>query len=575
MKRLQTLIIFTVICLSVFCLSVTAQEVISPEYKIDILSPSASPRYPSDLNVELLGSRYSATQTADILRDYLAERLMNMENYRSDLSLGSDNALHISLSKLKGVTLYSNAEGEAILFDALNNLISKNPELFWCDDSYSYIAINGKITEIELSIGCGTDFSVSDGLNPVIEKVNSLKNEFYGYVKSITKLIPDSYSDYEKVLFVNDYLCSNYKYDISIYTNPYSAIYDAFNFFKTGTGVCQAYSLSFMAIMDDLGIRSDFVSADEMNHAWNLVELNNKWYHIDVTWNDPTLGSYENDTFGCARHNYFLLSSECMMDSNHQHYGFDISDYGYVIGNEYDDVEVNTNQSFRSSFVELNGVWYNTAYNASNHTCGLFAFDSPIISDITSEEISSTPLLSIPAWGYTGSFSYLEKYNDAVFFNTRDTIYMFDGTELIELCAYMPEYSECIYGFDIVDNTIRIQVSDGPNSSDMRYGAVFTVDIADLLGSSFSVKDYDKTTNEVTVYSTLNADATLIFASFDKNNRMIDCKSAICSGNDRLISGTRKYNAPADFNRTGADKIKVMLWDNLLFGNPLCSSLTK
>ena len=28
-------------------------------------------------------------------------------------------------------------------------------------------------------------------------------------------------------------------------------------------------------------------TADEIDHAWNLVELDGKWYHLDATWDDP------------------------------------------------------------------------------------------------------------------------------------------------------------------------------------------------------------------------------------------------------------------------------------------------
>ena len=38
-------------------------------------------------------------------------------------------------------------------------------------------------------------------------------------------------------------------------------------------------------------------------HAWNLVQLDGQWYHLDVTWNDP-LPDRGNE----VRYGYFLVS---------------------------------------------------------------------------------------------------------------------------------------------------------------------------------------------------------------------------------------------------------------------------
>ena len=30
------------------------------------------------------------------------------------------------------------------------------------------------------------------------------------------------------------------------------------------------------------------------NHIWNVVNINNNWYHIDLTWDDPVTSSKKN-----------------------------------------------------------------------------------------------------------------------------------------------------------------------------------------------------------------------------------------------------------------------------------------
>lgn len=125
---------------------------------------------------------------------------------------------------------------------------------------------------------------------------------FDAQLQAIVDQIPQGFSDGEKVLFIHDYLAANYEYDYDF------AIYDAYHFLRDGKGVCQAYMLTFSALMDRLGIPVSYVESELLNHAWNVVKVGDSWYHVDVTWDDPTIAGA--DVLGGARHRYFLLSDE-------------------------------------------------------------------------------------------------------------------------------------------------------------------------------------------------------------------------------------------------------------------------
>lgn len=470
------------------------------------ITPSYLPRYTPEIRLFTLRSpRLSDEQKAVKLRDFLLERLNNMEAYQNELTLAEDNSgapvLYVDLSGLYDVELYyDNAANKntakKIMRNAINGIRDSSPRTFWCKNSYtwSWDKNDYKISTIGLILNCDKDFNVEDGLQPVIDEVNALTAELDSYVQSIVDLIPDNYSDYEKILFANDYLCTNYKYDTRYYTsNVY--ISNAYDFFKEGKGVCQAYTLVFMAIMDELGIRSDVVSSEAMNHIWNLVELNGKWYHVDVTWNDPCFRTLKNDTFGKSSHKYFLLSSERIENIDtypDNHYGFDVDSYGYEFGTEFDDIEVDLNKSLISSFIELNGTWYNTGYNDAIRKCGLYAFNSPDLSSITNEDLK-TPFYNIGLWRTAGTayypyaFSYLAKYNDTILFNTPTAICVFDGNNVAEL--YIPERAddERIYGFTVKDNTMYMQLATDPNDG-MENATLIKADIVNVV-----YKDYDGT----------------------------------------------------------------------------------
>lgn len=108
-------------------------------------------------------------------------------------------------------------------------------------------------------------------------------------------------SDYEKIKFVNDYIVKNTVYSTQTVTSPHSAYTVAFE----GKGVCQGYALLAQKMFQQLGIEAQYVvgEVDGEGHAWNLVQLDGQWYHLDVTWNDP-LPDRGNE----VRYGYFLVS---------------------------------------------------------------------------------------------------------------------------------------------------------------------------------------------------------------------------------------------------------------------------
>ena len=88
----------------------------------------------------------------------------------------------------------------------------------------------------------------------------------------------------EAVLYLHDYLAHRYAYD----TRPEAeANADAYRFFRDGKGICQAYALAFLALCGEAGITAHLVVSDAMDHAWNHVQVDGAWYHVDVTRDDP------------------------------------------------------------------------------------------------------------------------------------------------------------------------------------------------------------------------------------------------------------------------------------------------
>ena len=117
-------------------------------------------------------------------------------------------------------------------------------------------------------------------------------------------IIKDGMSDYDKVKSVHDWVVSNLKYDET------ATHYTAYDALRTGTAVCQGYSLLIQKMLNTLGIESKIVEGYARGpHSWNIVRICCgslcEWFHLDATWDDPVP-----DIEGRILYSYFLLSDE-------------------------------------------------------------------------------------------------------------------------------------------------------------------------------------------------------------------------------------------------------------------------
>lgn len=124
----------------------------------------------------------------------------------------------------------------------------------------------------------------------------------------INEVVTSDMNEIQKVLALHNYLVKNISYFGGIkgfgkyqhYHTAYGAIVDK-------CAVCEGIAAAYCYLLSLVGINSTVVNGKTENskdydHAWNIVELDGKFFHIDVTWD---LKNKNDDVFPCL--DYFSL----------------------------------------------------------------------------------------------------------------------------------------------------------------------------------------------------------------------------------------------------------------------------
>lgn len=127
----------------------------------------------------------------------------------------------------------------------------------------------------------------------------------------VKERITSDMTDEEKIKTLHDYVVSDFQYATEELENKDPSIYYPIYMIENGKGVCQAYTALFNRLMEsagmgdkELAVRHDSFAdngSGRIGHAWNMVNIDGKWYHIDTTWDD---------TGRSVRYNYYLKSDK-------------------------------------------------------------------------------------------------------------------------------------------------------------------------------------------------------------------------------------------------------------------------
>ncbi|MFJ7954311.1 transglutaminase domain-containing protein, partial [Lysinibacillus sp. NPDC096418] len=145
-------------------------------------------------------------------------------------------------------------------------------------------------------------------LTPYFEETNALADAREQFIDEVSTYVNANYStNVEKLYAVYSYLGQTtlYNNDTSLPAGAPSSL------ILNNEAVCEAFAYLYNEIGTKLGLNMKYVTGTindtKEGHAWNLVELDGKWYNTDATWGNIDRNGENSLEVNAS---YFLFSDE-------------------------------------------------------------------------------------------------------------------------------------------------------------------------------------------------------------------------------------------------------------------------
>lgn len=144
------------------------------------------------------------------------------------------------------------------------------------------------------------------------DEAERMEPEIKAAADKILSGFTEAATDYEKLLAFHDHLVLNCTFSKSAdnANTLYGALVD-------GYAQCEGYAFTFDYLCRLAGIDCFTVygyNSENEPHAWNMVKLEDMWYYVDCTWDDPILDPVDTEFI---RHYYFLVSDADILSITH------------------------------------------------------------------------------------------------------------------------------------------------------------------------------------------------------------------------------------------------------------------
>ena len=345
---------------------------------------------------------------------------------------------------------------------AVKSIINSHPEFISLSGGYTYWTSGSSITKIQFTYLTNAKEEQQE-LDAALQEVKS-------------KIDTSGMSDEEIVLAYHEYLTSTVAYAYEDYFNGTIAAnhgYDMYGALVKHSCVCQGYAETMFYLLREAGLSCAIASSENINHAWNIVKIHGKWYHIDATWDDPVW-----DMPGRSYHDYFLVSFDTMNKNTLINHTKDRTDM--VVSAQWGDTYTTAVDTTYESGKFWNGIekaifykdgyWYSISEGSSKTSFNINKYQYS--TNINKVLYSGTAKWTTPSGGYyPGVYSSIYLRGDNLYFTTPDSLNKIDitstnvnPTELINIrTQYNSSTGNNLYAFGEQYGKLVYFITDSPN----------------------------------------------------------------------------------------------------------------
>ena len=345
---------------------------------------------------------------------------------------------------------------------AVRSIINSHPEFISLSGGYTYWTSGSSITKIAFTYLTNAKEEQQE-LDAALQEVKS-------------KIDTSGMSDEEIVLAYHEYLTSTVAYAYEDYFNGTIAAnhgYDMYGALVKHSCVCQGYAETMFYLLREAGLSCVIASSENINHAWNIVKIHGKWYHIDATWDDPVW-----DMPGRSYHDYFLVSFDTMNKNTLINHTKDRTDM--VVSAQWGDTYTTAVDTTYESGKFWNGIekaifykdgyWYSISEGSSKTSFNINKYQYS--TNINKVLYSGTAKWATPSGGYySGVYSSIYLRGDNLYFTTPDSLNKIDitstnvtPTELINIrTQYNSSTGNNLYAFGEQYGKLVYFITDSPN----------------------------------------------------------------------------------------------------------------
>ena len=126
----------------------------------------------------------------------------------------------------------------------------------------------------------------------------------------------------DDIIKIHDFLIDKISYDTDFEKNNTEEISNnAYGAIKNGLALCSGYTDTFNIFLDKLNIPNFKVTTEK--HVWTAIYFDNKWSHLDVTWDDPVTSN----GVDMLMYDYYFIDTNTLITKDTTQHNFDRNIY--------------------------------------------------------------------------------------------------------------------------------------------------------------------------------------------------------------------------------------------------------